>query len=555
VRPILRGWLLTRRGKRRGGLAAKADAIDAQLAAACHPLQLAYAWDPSSRVAALTAGRGGKTTAAKVRLIRKGVRIARARLLFVATSKDAAEDLIWESLKELLAKLSVPFVPNESKLRLRLTETGALIQLVGADDKRTIERLRGRAWHEVIIDEGASYPPALLNNLITKIIGPRLGDFGGQLLMQGTPGNVLNGLFYDVTRPSSTVARDWARRDEPEFHDREAFPELIDDDGSWLGWSTHRWNLIDAAKHTRVHQQIWEHALREKKRNGWSDKHPTWLREYMGVWAADDGERMYHYRPHVDQFLIEAHPHLALVEGAPWNLWTPKRDELGWAILPPTVRNPRHAIGMDLGHGAPFCLQVLAYDQADQGRNIWHRYEFHRKGMYARKIAELLLGEALDAKNPAGVIGAIGGWPDRMVADLANLGDAIILELSNVYGIPVTAADKKSKPGNVELTNGDLIDGRMHVLDGSVLAQQMAELQWRVDEFGLLKEPKHGDDACDGVIYPRAEIAKLFEQEAPAPPPALPRRQDRILEDEQRDFTRRGEDELLSADYYDEAAY
>lgn len=540
MHPRMRAWFRARAGKGRRLSRARIDELVEQILEELTPRQRAYVQDPARRFAALTGGRAGKTTASKARLVIKGLRIRRARLLFLAVTKDQAADLMWGPLKDLLHRLGIEFHANETLRQLVIVGTGSLIRILGADDKAEIEKLRGRPWHEVIIDEGASHPPKLLDNLINKVIGPRLGDFDGALGMIGTPGHVLNGLFYDATRRGSEIGLDWDRRDE--------VPEA-----EWPEWSVHRWSLEYAAQFTEVQATAWRVALETKRKKGWSDANPIWRREYLGEWAADVGEMMYAYFPHVDAALVEMHPTLNLQIGVPWNLWKPAKKD-GWAVLPePVAKDARHALGIDFGHGTAFALQVLAYSPSDKGRNIYQRFELVRRGMYARKIAEAILGEKLDHKKPGGIVGQIG-WPDIMVADLSNLGGAILDELANVYGITIQPADQRSKPANVELMNGDLVDGRMHVLEGSELAAEMAGLQWRVDEFGILREPKHGDNACDGAIYPRRAIAAFFDAEEREKPPGVPRRQDRILEDEDRDFTPKAEPALMSSDYYDEAA-
>lgn len=538
VDPLFAAWCRARLSKARGRGQAKLLELEQQILEACHPKQRAYVTDPARRYAALTGRGAGKTTAARARFVIKANRLQRGRLLFVATTKDQAEDLMWEPLKELLDRLAIRATFNETKLRCILTDTKSLIWLVGADDKKTVEKLRGRPWHDVLIDEGASYKPALLANLIQRIIGPRLGDFGGVLGVQGTPGHVLNGLFYDVTRNGSDIGRLWADRGNP---DLAAFP-----------WSVHKWTLKDGvAAGVRAAINLWAEALKVKSESAWSDKHPIWMREYLGIWAADETEMMYRYRPHTE-------------DGEPWNEWNPRRHA-GWAVLPADLSDWHYGVGMDLGHGTPFALQVAAFVPTDVQRRIFQAFEFVRRGMYARKVAELLLGEdavklilrsgpgSVPISELGGVIGHIGGWPDYMVADLSNLGESWVKELREVYGIPVKPASKKDKPGAVELTNGDLEEQRSYILKGSVLAEQMAELQWRVDEYGMLREPKHGDDACDGWIYVRNEISSSFQGEARAGGPVFPPRRDPIVEDE-KPVISNPYGELLSSGRYEEDA-
>ena len=465
----------------------------------CHPKQLGFVLDEGLRVCALVCRGAGKTTGGRARLVRRMLRTPKAKCLFIACTRQQAEDLMWAPLKDLLEKLGVEATFNETKLRCTFKKNGATLRLVGADDKREIEKLRGLPFHEVGVDESASYPVQLLEHLIFRVLGPRLGDYNGTLWLIGTPSHVLDGPFYDATRPGSEINRPWEERDKPEY-------------AGWNRWSFHTWSLQDGAPTVPAMARLWAAALVEKERNQWSNEHPVWRREYQGQWAADDTERVYKFRPHLD-------------DGAEWNIWDPPRDPLtNFAVLPKGEANWEwhYSIGMDMGHSDPFALTVLAYAPADPTRKIYEVYEFNRRGMYARTIAELLIGPGLNADKPGGILG-VTGWPDSMVADNSGLGGSLIDELANVYGIKIAVAEKKAKFDNIELTNGDLIDGRIKLLKGGELAKQMGSLQWAIDEFGVLKEHKgQRNDQCDSFIYARREIAKFFAEESPVQQQAKP---------------------------------
>jgi hypothetical protein len=153
---------------------------------------------------------------------------------------------------------------------------------------------------------------------------------------------------------------------------------------------------------------------------------------------------------------------------------------------------------------------VFAFAPTDPARVIYHVYGFEQRKMYAQTIAHLLIGEDLDPVKPDGVIGAIG-WPDVMVADLAGNGEAIIDELSNVYGIRIAAAEKKSKFSAIEVVNGDFVDARLKVLKGSSLEKQLSGLQWKIDEFGQMKENKgQANHSTDCLVYARRAIGSLI---------------------------------------------
>lgn len=458
-----------------------------------HPKQRGFVIDPGRRLAALVARGGGKTTAGKARLVLRMLRTPKARCVYIATTRAQAEELLWIPLKDLIEKLGIEATFNETKLRVTFRRNGATLRLVGADDKREIEKLRGQPFHEVGVDEAASYDTQLLEHLIYRIVGPRLGDYGGCLWLIGTPGHVLQGPFYDVSRTASPIARRWEDRGKPEYAD-------------WQRWSLHTWNLADGAPYVVAMANLWAEALREKEANGWSDQNPVWKREYLGQWAADDTENVFRYRAHDES-------------GAQWNQWSPEIDpRTGFAVLPPG--DWRYVYGIDCGHGDPMAVVVFAF--SPQERILRQVYNFERRGMYAKPIAELFLGEELNHDNPSGLFGATG-WPDAIVADTAGLGDALLDELSNVYGIKIAPAVKKDKNDAIELFNGDLIDGRVKILANSSLEEQLLTLQWAEDQYGKIKENKaQANHSTDAAIYARVAAYHQFKEEAAPPKPVLP---------------------------------
>src|SRR4029077_6755182 len=115
----------------------------------------------------------------------------------------------------LLAGEDIEF--NQTRLRLTFRSTGATMRLVGVDDKGEVDKLRGQPFDEVLLDEASIYPPELLDNLVFRVVGPRLGDLLGTLVLGGTPGHVMRGLFYDATRPGRPIHRAWTDRSLPEF--------------------------------------------------------------------------------------------------------------------------------------------------------------------------------------------------------------------------------------------------------------------------------------------------------------------------------------------------
>jgi hypothetical protein len=498
----------------------------------CHPWQLDAALDQALRIAVLVGRGGGKTTVLRVRALIKITSIARARVIYAATSRPEAERLNWEPLKQLVDDLGLrdEFVFNEGKLRVTCKRTGGTYQLVGIDDKKEVNKYRGQPFDEVQVDETASHNTTLLEMFLDRAVGPRLGERHGCIVLAGTPGEILAGRFYEVTRIGGEMHRAYALRGEPEYTD-------------WIGWSSHAWSMLDVLALPDAHRYPalllnWEAALVEKRRQAWSDTNPIWMREYLGLWARDHTTSMYAYQAHHE-------------DGTPFNRWTPlgdlKLDPKDWgdvgktyqvlqraiAALPKEFDDYLYGYGADLGSRDPFALTIKAFSPTDPLRRFFHVFSFEKRRMYERLIAEMLIGKEAVAKvlrgevyDELGGLFGLTGWPVAAVADLAGLGETVLDELAEVYGIKFKPAEKKGKPGAIAVYNGDLTDGRTFILGDSPLEHQLASLQWKPDEYGIPKEDKAASNhSADSATYIRTELGPMFS--APAEQPAPTKEGDR----------------------------
>lgn len=531
--------------------------ITKQILSDCHPWQGDGVIDPSRRVV-FCIGRGGaKTTTERARAMIKLIWLRNQRLGYAATSADHARELNWDKLKDACEAYGIttngpdPDVSFlETKMRMTCHRTGSVYRLRGVEDKADAEKFRGFPQAEFQVDECGSFSPELLGYLLTSCVSPRLGealalpprlleflvgweetdvealeDFlapvvwedqrGGCIVLGSTPPAQKRGEFYEVTREGSKRHRPYAKRNEPEY-------------AGWLGYSSHYWSLPDVVALPRARALYpalvynWEEALKEKAEKGWSDENPIWKREYLGIWADDDTDTVFRYRPHVD--------------GKEWNQWNP----LGWETSP-TARNTtvddlrkivkilrdqfpdvRFIVQADEGFKDPFALNVFGFSPRDLERRIWHCFAFERTEMYARLTAELMIGEVEVAEMLAtgkfpekcgGIFGVIG-WPDGMGIDG---DDSTIAELANVYGLMMVKSDRKpdAKIGRIELTNGDMVDGRIKILKDTPLEKQIVVLQWKETDFGQRKEDKaQSNHSTDTLVDGRKLIATLFESGA-----------------------------------------
>lgn len=462
-----------------------------QLVDGCHPDQRAAVLDTSSRVAIIVGRGGGKTLAMIIRFLRRMIRRNNARCFYVAKTKLHARDVIWADLKKLLRRIGlvedVDVVYNETRLSMTFACNGSTLRLVGADKQDDIDSLRGSTYSEIGIDEMGAQVDKIVRYLIDEVVGPRLV---GAICLAGTVPHFPVGLWFDVTGPASTIGRLYSERHEK----------------TELAWSVHRWSLAEAIEKTRDRPipELLELLKAQEDyiaQNGWGPDNPKKRREIDAEWVQDATEAIYQYKP-------------VLPDGTPWCQWDPPREGLlKMATLPDGFKDWVHVISLDLGSTDPTSISVFATALDDKTCTIYHRYTFEQRNLYARPIAELLLGEHRDLSQPAGIIGAIGRWPNGMVADATHLGQAILDELSDVYGIAIEPATKgwHYKIGAIEVLKGDFHEGRFKVLKGSQLEKQLLNLQWGLNTRGELVEPRGPrNDAADTAVYGRQMIAEFM---------------------------------------------
>lgn len=467
----------------------KAQAILDQLL----PMQRDLVLSPFKRIAALTAGRVGKTFSVRARLFLSALLKPGTLNVYIGLTRLKARQEIWDGSSGIVALcdklgLKEPDVYfNRQELLFRVPALGSTIMCGGADDLKTIETYRGGpGYDEVWIDEAKSHDAHLLDVLIDDILVPRINARNGVLGICGTPGSILSGQFFEITRTGSERSIPYGEPNDPV---RRIF-------------SLHRWNLaMNTSKVPETDKTIWELALIEKQDKGWTDQNAKWLREYMGQWAADSTDFVYRFRPYTDDGREE------------FNLWTPKPRAKENPFGLPTVLKLEtgdatikwnFAIGLDLGSVDPCAIQILAF--SEQHKRIYQAYEW-----YHQTLNLDVLCDALD--EAVKMVQAYTEYPVAIVGDTAAMGTTILEHVRVNTGHRVDPAHKADKVGFVGLVNDDLVDGRLKLLKERECAKQMAELQW--DESGKRENKAQRNDAADALLYARGAIIRYLTHENP----------------------------------------
>ena len=451
--------------------------------------------------------RSGKSFGATSLALWFGETLPGSRILIISLTLKSTRENYWSGAPGGIFRQN-----HDYKLCLRFNHTdsvwwhenGSRGRLAGAETRADIEYLRGAAAEAdiCIIDEGASFSPDLLAELIRDVIEPGLMTRNGFLVICGTPGSIPLGTFFEATAEHARIEGDTAEESIPScipagLEDAPAYAKMSAED-KLDTWRLHTWTLEDNVSAPGQ----WRRALRNKKRWGWADDHPTWRREYLGEWVTDATDLVYGWAQ-------------ARAAGKPVT-WYPDPD----AITPqnpaglPLDRGPWHFVmGIDLGYNDESAFVLAAYSESH--KELRHVYDFKKAEMLVDDLTE----EILSIIDRFGV-------PEAIVADTGGSGAKTLIESINArHGIGIIPAQKTDKPAFQELINSDFHAARIKIIPGTDLAHEISGLQWDLSRnsklilarTGALKEdPRCPNHLCDALLYLH-RYAHHYFSEAPAP--------------------------------------
>ncbi|HET7040343.1 MAG TPA: terminase family protein, partial [Gemmatimonadales bacterium] len=415
------------------------------------------------RIAVRCPRKVGKSYLAMVIAVAGALRKNRANWVIIGLTRPSIQAIYWKALQELDKALDLKAHFQHTALVMNLPN-GSTVSLTGAENRAEIEKLRGPAYHGAIVDECKSFNAVVFHELVFDVLGPALKKDRGPLLIIGTPGEVLQGPFYEATQQPAPVVKGkplnrWA------FHRGEPVP----DQPREATWELHTWTQED---NTAV-PHLWEEGLKEKAEAGWSDDHPTWRREYLGEWVAGDSVIVYRYRADRHDYDPDGPGPWGLPHQGPWRL----------------------VMGIDLGSKDPSAVVVWAYSENDPA--LWEVYSEKRQHQNGRQIAEWV----------AQVEAELGQAPEARVVDQAGLALMFVDTLAEDYGLVLEPAEKREKLDHIAVFNTDLDqwpNPRIRTRRGSVLGDELAGNRWLESSLGTERrkeDPRTPNDLCDAALY------------------------------------------------------
>ncbi len=434
--------------------------------------QLAVYRDPSKQKAVITTRRAGKTDAASTRRAicmckRPGENSWSG---YVTLTKAQSRRNLEGPMRALIAQYKLPITQHENDGQITFTHAnGHRLWVGGVDDLRKAERWRGNKWWEFEIDETGAWPDEVLSYFIGDVIEPGLSDTDGTLILNGTPGVLAAGFFFEVTTPGARLT-----------DGREKRPQ----------WSTHQWS-VTSNPHHRYGQPGGKEALEAYRlRKGWELDNPTYLREWRGQWASDPDLLIYRY------------------EGAKNAFFELPKGDLQWSL------------GVDVGHldDTAFALTCVA-----KGRpQVYVVRAWGAPGMTQPQRAQeiMRIQHALEQRFKQRATVAF---------DTGGLGAALAHDLAQTYGVGSQRATKQDKGAAIRVVRDALLSARLLVcpfaanpddpigLGAAQLISEWSVLPWDDDRKDHRKG--YSDHCPDALLYAvRAQpIWERWDEEPPTP--------------------------------------
>jgi hypothetical protein len=459
-------------------------AAAASIRAGLFPKQRCAVADPALRKAILCPRRAGKSWCVMSYAFETACRIVDARVVICMLVLKQAKLVYWPLMKSFAKRYGIECEWHLHDMTVTLPN-GSTILLIGCESLSEVEKLRGQAFDLVIVDECKSFNPSIFNELIYEAVEPTLDDRDGSLVLIGTPGDVLRGLFYQATMPGLEI--EVVDEDTGKKHKRPFSRSFNEPEGYWtehpdddLYWSRHNWTRQDNV----YLPKLWAQALRKKKLNRWADDHPTWQREYLARWVRGVGSHVYRY--------------LEILERTNGETAVQYRPDPTRQHGLPGGHEWRFICGMDFGFEDDFALVVAAYSMTDG--SLYHVYDWKKNHQDIFQIAAEI--------GP--LMKRFGGF-DAMVGDAAGLGLTLVETLNKNFGFYIEKAEKREKYDYIELLNSDFLSGRIKIIPRTDLHNELVTLQWQIEEgedkaflarTGKLKEnPEQPNHLCDALLY------------------------------------------------------
>jgi hypothetical protein len=332
--------------------------------------------------------RGGKSWEAAGALITEGFKHRNSDPLYVTTTRQDARDIMDRAFQHINEEYKLGLVQNKATGDIAMPN-GSKILLRGAGTLREINKLRGPAYPCVIVDEVQNFGPDL-HYLIDEVCEPAVGQYHGWISISGTPPPAQYGPFWAIDQGKFAHAWEhfhWTYLDNPTLPEPEKFLQRV------------------------------------LNRRGWTEDHPGYQREYLGLWVRDDQARAFDLDPQRDVV-----PSFDVTHAWDWN----------------------YVMGIDIGYNDPCAYVVIAQSRALGQAYVIDSFEQSEMGSMEALVEAERFCEMYPISQIA--IDAGGGGAKMILKDWQKLTT-----------LPIEAAKKTHKASQVSTINGDFRAGKLKI--------------------------------------------------------------------------------------------
>jgi hypothetical protein len=382
-------------------------------------------------------------------------------VFFVAPTMDIGKDLIWDDVQRIHDLYGLGWKLSEREGEIH-TPSGASFHIIGLNDKKQTGKTRGYDMVMCLCDETQEIEHLLRPFIVATM--PALAARKGVFVASGTPGIARRGYWYGLCHGQTPQERQ--------------------------GFVHRHWDLRDNPKLPRNAEEI--HA-EELARNGWTREHPTFQREWLGLWVDDHN------------FLV--------VE------YASKRDDL--SALPDEYSLAwKHVIGIDYGYNDAVAWLVITM----------HPYTGYRYFVHAEKLTHATYDDAAERTKTLVQQYAT----TNVVCDPAGGGKPFYETFNRKYGTEtgctIRSAHKVagSIVESVRFLNTELRCTRLKLVQPActALSDEISVIRWK-DEWHneILESTEYPQDAFDAGRYALMETIAWKTKERPPLPEADPETQ------------------------------
>lgn len=497
-----------------------------EMAALCrvhyHPKQRAAFCNGHPRVAILSTRRGGKTNGGAHETMARSLELPNQRLVYAHETKDEARKLIWRSdardgWRDIVEQLGLVVARSVLEFnRDRATDVliseddltidfrnGSQLLVFAADKDSAADKFRGGEKNLIWVDEAQGFRPLsyFINDVAAKTLAKPKGSPPGVMWVSGSPHRSLSGEFYEITR------------------------DPIKQGPRKTGWEVYEFSIVDNPYYGPTPEDRWNAPggpAAELVINGWPANDPP--AQFIREWGTPDGRVMWTTEDTLHVFCVHQKPPaefgpVCVDENGKYD------HALAMTHLPMSVPtghgmdepiNWYFAWGLDFGYEDPFAYVLWAF--SPQIADMFEMASWKKTHLPSDAIEDIVTDIWMSVgMGLVSIRGDSGG----------SMAKNTIIGWQEKLKIPIEPADKHGKDTWEDLFNGELWAKRVHFREGSVLLQELRELQYKVKKGKreiwknrLANGVMHGDHCIDsGCRYSyRDLVSRRTEFGTKAPP-------------------------------------